>query len=57
VVELAFRAMGVLSIFIISLALVWILFRSRRRLQRISAALAIWFLFSLALYLFRGSLF
>lgn len=57
VFQLAYHASGVLTIFVAILALAWILFRTRRRMQRISAALAVWFLFSLALYVFRGSLF
>jgi hypothetical protein len=57
VFHLVCRATGFLAILLAVLALGWILFQSRRRIQRISAALAIWFLFSLALYVFRGSLF
>jgi len=57
VFHLAYRATGFLAIIAALLAIGWILFKSRRRMQRISAALTIWFLFSLALYVFRGSLF
>jgi hypothetical protein len=55
--ELAYRATAYLAIFAVLLVLGWIVFQSRRRLQRISGALAIWFLVSLALYVFRGTLF
>lgn len=52
-----YRAAGYLAILGIVVALGWIFFRTRRRIQRISGALAVWFLGSLALYVFRGSLF
>jgi hypothetical protein len=55
--QLIYRATGYLAIFAIFLVLGWLLFQSRRRLQRVSAALAIWFLFTIALYVFSGSLF
>jgi hypothetical protein len=54
---LAYRATGYLSILLAVLALGWILFLTRRRVQRISGALAVWFLVSLALYVFMGDLF
>ncbi len=57
VFQLLYRATGFLAVFAAFMALGWILFQSRRRIQRISAALTIWFLLSLALYVFRGSLF
>jgi len=54
---LMYRATGYLAVILVVLALGWILFVSRRRIQRISGALAIWFLVSLALYVFRADLF
>jgi hypothetical protein len=35
----------------------YIVFHSKQRIQRISAALLLWFLCSLALYVFRGTLY
>ncbi len=55
--KLTYRATGYLALIVAVLALAWILFQSRRRIDRISAALAVWFLVSLAIYVFRGSLF
>ncbi len=57
VFQLIYRATAYLSLFAVILVLTWIVFRTHRRIQRISGALAIWFLVSLALYVFRGSLF
>jgi hypothetical protein len=54
---LAYRATGVLAVLVAVFALVWVLFRSRRRIQRISGALAIWFLISLAISIFHGRIF
>lgn len=55
--ELLYRATAYLALIAVLLVLFWIVFQTRRRLQRISGALAIWFLVSLAIYVFRGSLF
>lgn len=57
VFTLTYRATGYLAILAAFLTLGWILFHTRRRIQRVSGALAIWFMISLALYVFRGSLF
>jgi hypothetical protein len=54
---LTFRVTGYLAIFGIVLAIGYILSYSRRRIQRVSAALVIWFFASLALYVFWGPLF
>lgn len=54
---LTYRATGFLAIFFVILVLGWILFQSRRRIQRVSGSLTIWFLASLALYVFWGALF
>jgi hypothetical protein len=35
----------------------WVLFQARQRIQRIRGALLIWFLISIALYVYRGSIF
>jgi hypothetical protein len=57
VFALAQRAFGALcaigTLFVIS----WVLFRTRRRLQRLSGALVIWFLITMVIYAFRGSLY
>lgn len=55
--DLAYRATGWLSLMGVLAVLIWILFRSRRRPQRVMAALVVWFLTSLAIYVLRGSLF
>jgi hypothetical protein len=55
VFALAQRVIGVSAALGVLLMLGWILFRSRRRLQRVSGALAIWFLISLVIYGFRGA--
>lgn len=57
VFSLTYRATGYLAIIGAVFVLVWILFQSRRRVHRLTGALTIWFLVSLALYTFRGSLF
>jgi hypothetical protein len=54
---LLYRATGYLSLLAGLLELGWILFFTRRRIERISGALALWFLVSLSLYVFRGKLF
>ena len=54
---LTYRATGYLALLAVALTLGWIVFQSRRRIHRVSAALAVWFFISLALYVFRGSLF
>jgi hypothetical protein len=55
--ELLYRATAYVALACVLLVLCWIVFQTRRRIQRISGALAIWFLISLALYVFRGKLF
>ncbi len=55
--ELIYRATAYLARLAVLVVLFWIVFQTRRRIQRISGALAIWFLVSLAIYVFRGSLF
>ena len=57
VFELTYRATGFLAVFAAFLVMGWVLFQTRRRMQRIHGALIVWFLISLALYVFRGSLF
>jgi hypothetical protein len=57
VIFLAYRAAGVLAVLAAVFALIWVLFRSHRRIQRISGALAIWFLLSLAISIFHGQIF
>jgi hypothetical protein len=57
VIFLAYRAAGVLAVLAAVFALIWVLFRSHRRIQRISGALAIWFLLSLAISIFHGRIF
>jgi hypothetical protein len=54
---LVFRLTGYLALFGIVLAIGYILSYSQRRIQRVSAALAIWFFASLALYVFWGPLY
>ncbi len=55
--KLTYRATAYLALIGAVLVLAWILFQSRRRIDRISAALTVWFLVSLAIYVFRGALF
>jgi len=57
VFDLLFRATGYLAILFIALGLGWMLFLTRRRIERISGALGLWFLASLALYVFQGGSF
>lgn len=54
---LTFRLTGYTALFGIVLAVGYILSYSQRRIQRVSAALAIWFFASLALYVFWGPLY
>lgn len=54
---LTFRATGYLAAIALVLTLVWLLFQSRRRSQRLTSALYIWFMVSLMMYVFRGALF
>lgn len=57
VFDLLYRATGYLAILFGVLGLGWILFFSQRRIERIAGALGLWFLASLAVYVFWGSLF
>lgn len=57
VFTLLYRATGYISILFVVLVSIWILFLSRRRIERVSGALGLWFFISLALYVFRGKLF
>ncbi len=57
VFTLLYRATGYLSLLFALLALGWILFFTRQRIERIGGALGLWFLISLALYVFWGNLF
>jgi hypothetical protein len=52
-----YRATGYLALLLALLGLGWVLFSSKRRIERITGALGIWFLLSLALLIFQGSLF
>jgi hypothetical protein len=54
---LTYRLTGYMALFGIVLAVGYILSYSRRRLQRVSAALLIWFFASLALHVFWGPLY
>ena len=54
---LSYRITGYLALFGIVLAIGYIFSYSSRRLQRVSAALLVWFFASLALYVFWGSLY
>jgi len=51
---LMYRLLGYLAIVAGFVALVWIFFRSQSRLQRLKAALWIWFFTVVALYIFWG---
>ncbi len=55
--ELIYRATAYLALLAVLAVLFLVVFQTRRRIQRISGALAIWFLVSLAIYVFRGGLF
>lgn len=54
---LTYRATGYFSILGMVAILVYILFHSRRRIERICASVGVWFLFSLAVYVFWGKLY
>ena len=54
---LIYRLTGYAAVLAAVLVLGWILFHTRKRIQRINGALALWFMISLALYVFRGPLF
>jgi hypothetical protein len=54
---LSFRATAVVAAIGTISGIAWILFRSRRRLQRVSGALGIWFLVSLVIYVIQGRLY
>jgi hypothetical protein len=57
VFTLLYRATGYIAILAVFFGLGWILFLTRRRIERIGGALGVWFFVSLALYVFRGNLF
>ena len=57
VFALTYRATGYLAIVGALLILGWILFKTRRRIQRVNGALALWLLLSLAIYVFYGQVF
>lgn len=57
VFTLLYRMTGYTAILMAFLNMGWILFLSHRRIDRVRGALGIWFLVSLALYVFRGDLF
>ncbi|HEX9018973.1 MAG TPA: hypothetical protein VF806_07285 [Anaerolineaceae bacterium] len=52
VFTLSFRVAGVLAGFFALMLFAWILFRTRRRVQRVVGALMVWFLISLVVYIF-----
>ena len=54
---LTYRLTGYAAILGVVITIGYIVFHSKRRIQRISAALLLWFLCSLALYVFRGTLY
>lgn len=54
---LMYRMTGYAAVLAAVLVLGWILFHTRKRIQRINGALALWFMIILALYVFRGPLF
>jgi hypothetical protein len=57
VFTLLYRATGYIAVLLVFFVVGWVLFLTRRRMERIVGALGIWFLVSLALYVFRGNLF
>lgn len=57
VFTLALRVTGMVAAFFAILTLGWVLFQTRRRIQRIWGALAIWFLVSLVTNIFWGTYF
>jgi hypothetical protein len=48
---------GVLAVIAFVVVILWILFRSQRRIERAGGALVLWFLINIALYVFRGSVY
>lgn len=56
-IETVFIGMGVLAAILMASSIGYIFFRSRTRLERLNAALVIWFSAILMIYVFRGSLF
>jgi hypothetical protein len=54
VFTLFYRGTGVLALLASVVIVFWILFQSQRRIQRAGAALALWCLCNIALYIFRG---
>lgn len=57
VFTLFYRATGIAAILVALLMISWILFQSRRRIERLRGALIVWILISLVVYIFFGSLF
>lgn len=57
VFTLAQFVLGGLFAFAALVVLGWILFQTRRRLQRVSGGLALWFLISMLIYSFQGNIF
>lgn len=57
VLSLSFRAVGIGAVFLAVLVIGWILFRTRRRMQRVSGAVALWFLIGLAARIFSSGIF
>lgn len=57
VFTLLYRFTGFAAVLAAVLVLGWILFHTRKRIQRLNGALALWFMISLAMYVFRGPLF
>jgi hypothetical protein len=55
--SLLYWVTGVVAVLVAILVLFWILFQTRRRIQRAGGALALWFLGSIILYIFRGPIF
>lgn len=54
---LSMRVTGVAAVFAALLTVGWILFQSRRRVQRVSGALVVWFLITLVFFTFRTAVF
>ncbi len=57
VFTLLYRSTGYIAILLALLGLGWILFLSQRRIERVTGALVLWFLVSVALLVYRGNMF
>ena len=57
VFSLSYHATGYIAVVGVFLTLAYILIHSRRKIERMCAAVLVWFFFSLAIYVFRGGLY